>query len=133
MTKITRLNDTCDEHWSKVNRLATDLAKLAEQAGCGKLIAVECAYIRERCENIVASNARHRAGYTHSADTNILDEVGLISKTLQSRDFQPSAQPWLAAMRACVGGIMLAVQARSSSEAAREAESPVTVALRRAA
>lgn len=135
MTKITRLNDARDEHSDKVSRLAVELSKLAEQAGTGKLIAVECGYISERCTNILHFNERHRAGYDHAADTGILDELDAISRTLHARDFQPSAAAWLPCMLSCVDGMRRAVLARSLSERAQDqgASSPVAAARRAAA
>lgn len=129
MTKITRLNDGCDEHWAKVVRLANDLAEMAGQAGRGKLISLECGLIRERCENIINANARHRAGYSHAADTNILDELDAISRTLHARDFQPSARAWLTSMMACVEGMRRAVMERSRAE--RVESDAIPQALRR--
>lgn len=126
MTKITRLNDGRDEHGDKIDRLATELSRLAHDAGLGKLIAVECGYIQERCENIAHFNGRHRASYDHAADTGILDELDVISRTLHSRDFQPSAQAWLPCMMAAVDGMRRAVMERSRSERAAGAETPLT-------
>lgn len=61
--------------------------------------------------------------------TNILDELDAISRTLHSRDFQPSARVWLASMMECVEGMRRAVMERSRAE---RVEDTVPQALRRA-
>lgn len=105
MATITKLNgdSAADTIWSEVDCAAHDLARFADVVGHGKLVARDCAHIKNHCIGIRSLNGLHRREYDPAHDDAILALIDRCGKLINSADFAPSVSPWfLRDMQACV-------------------------------